>query len=171
MKDNSGSLQLEKASFPKGETFQSTHPKYEGLAFTIGNRVDNSFECEHVWMKADKTYLCSKLKELGHEWVLLMHHRLIPRNNMIELKYLQNSVKLADMNVTHAICYDEESSSSLAFYFQLGDPLNSSNQTMKPPKAMDLCAGGGGMSVGMRNAGFNVKYKVRLKFLCAMLSS
>lgn len=154
-------------TFTKGNTLQCTDSKYEGFAFTIGERVDKKYvSYTDVWMKADKTYLGSMLTNLGYEWVRLKKHKMIPINGMIELEYLYNCVHLKEMDPEGALCYEEyeeKSATSLfAFEFGLGEPLNTNEQTLKkPPKVLDLFAGGGGMSVGMRNVGFNVKYKVR----------
>jgi DNA (cytosine-5)-methyltransferase 1 len=161
--EKSGRVKRQKFTFTKGNTLQSTDPKYKGFAFTIGERVDQSVSCAHVWMKADKTYLGSMLTDLGFEWVLLKKHKMLPINGMIELKYLYNCVHLNEMDPEGVLCYEEDSATSFAFEFGLGESLNANDQTLKkPPKVLDLFAGGGGMSVGMRNAGFNVKYKVRL---------
>jgi 2-polyprenyl-3-methyl-5-hydroxy-6-metoxy-1,4-benzoquinol methylase len=63
------------------------------------------------------------------------------------------------MEISTAICYEEESASSFAYYSELGVYLNE-KQYQRPPVVLDLCAGGGGMSRGLADAGFNVKYKV-----------
>eukprot|EP00956_Cyclotella_meneghiniana_P040782 scaffold204826_cov38-Cyclotella_meneghiniana.AAC.1 len=56
---------------------------------------------------------------------------------------------------------DEENASSFAYYNQLGERVQMKTKTSKKaPIVLDLCAGGGGMSCGLRDAGFNVKYKV-----------
>lgn len=157
---NTGRLRCKKFTLTRGDTLQSTHPKYDGFAFTIGVTVEKSIECVHVWIIAEKTYLGFMLKELGYEWVLLKKHAMIPRKEMIELKYLCNSVKISSMKPEDSICYEEDSSSSFAYYFVLGDQLVTNRQMTKPPKVLDLCAGGGGISVGLQNVGFNVKYKV-----------
>jgi hypothetical protein len=168
-------VESQKFIFTKGHTLQSKSPEYEGFAFTIGEKVDKKYvSYTDVWMKADKTYLGSMLTNLGYEWVRLKKHKMIPINGMIELEYLYNCVHLQEMDPEGALCYEEyeeKSATSLfAFEFGLGEPLNTNEQTLKkPPKVLDLFAGGGGMSVGMRNVGFNVKYKVRLLDLPATI--
>jgi hypothetical protein len=160
----SGRIVIEKSTLTKGDTIQSTHQKYDGLAFTIGERVGNSVKC-HVWMKAEKTYLGDML---GYEWVLLKKHSLLPRNGMIDLKYLWNGVKLDDMESSTARCYEEDSASLPAYYFELGECLNEPPQ--RQPVALDLFAGGGGMSRGLADAGFNVKYKVCCQYLADVIN-
>jgi hypothetical protein len=90
--NRSGRIITEKSTFTKGDTIQSAHKKYDGLAFTIGERVGNSVKC-HVWMKAEKTYLGDMLTVLGYEWVLLKKHGLLPSHGIIDLKYLWSGVK------------------------------------------------------------------------------
>ena len=166
---STGQTYPEKFTFNPGDTIQCTQGKYEGLAFTIGKRVDKvSAECLHVWMKAERTYLGDRMKDLGYEWVLLKKHwkhSQICIGKVIDLKYLWHGKKLEDMDASTTLCYEEENpKSAFAYYFELGEQLNNavrpSSSTQKQPVVLDLCAGGGGMSVGLKNAGFNVKYKV-----------
>ena len=164
MKDaKRGTTRRVKFPFSSGDTFQCRRPEYEGFAFTLGKPDGNFVTCQNVWMKTKKSYLGSMLSDQGHEWVLVKKHPKIPSNGKIHFDYLWKGIKLPDMNlsINNALCYEEENASSFAYYRQLGGRVHMKKETSKKaPIVLDLCAGGGGMSCGLRDAGFNVKYKV-----------
>ena len=151
----------EKQAFRYGVTLQSTDPKYNGFAFTVGRKKGSLIEFTHVWLMAEKTYLGDKLRDLGIEWVRVKQHKLIPRSSMIKLVYLKNCIKLPDLDAATALCYEEDGSSQAlcAYYYEQGIETNKV-QYSNAPRVLDLCAGGGGMSEGLENAGFKVIYKV-----------
>lgn len=160
----SGMAKRVKFRFSSGDTFQCIHPKYEGFAFTLSERVGDFAICQHVWMKAEKTYLGAMLLDQGHKWVLVKEHPKIPSYaGKLGFKYLWNGIKLPKMNQLNgtALCYEETNASSFAYDRQLGKHVQTKmNTSKKAPVVLDLFAGGGGMSCGLRDSGFNVKYEV-----------
>ncbi|KAL3778165.1 hypothetical protein ACHAW5_008967 [Stephanodiscus triporus] len=64
------------------------------------------------------------------------------------------------------IYYTESGPSSLPAYFEkYGGPTIPQKNTGRPI-ALDIFAGGGGMSIGLERAGWNVKYKVDMNAAC-----
>ena len=162
-----GSLN-ERITYSKGEVWESDDKRYEGCAFTLGyfNVSNNEHEAEiqEMWMKLDHTVIGPKqaasVKEnLGCDWVLLENHEKMPMNGQIKVKSLRN--KLATDVRRPTIYYTEDGPSSFLYFKKYGNQKTPKQNTDRPI-ALDIVAGGGGMSVGLKRAGWNVKYKVEM---------
>ena len=162
----------EKIVYSKGDVWQSTDPKYDCFAFTLGNIHVVKFEYEadivRAWLNLDKTYIgseeaaCVKEKRANSAWVFVEKHELLPGNGRVQLKTLCNKLGADELP---ALYYKEETSSNsnsptTFTYYSKYDGNFVPPQSQDRPIALDLFAGGGGMSIGLKNAGWNVKYKV-----------
>ena len=162
-----GSLN-EMITYSKGEVWESYDKMYEGCAFTLGDirayNLEYEAEIQEMWMKLDHTFIgpkqASSVKEnIGCEWVLLERHEKMPNSGRIKVNTLRNKLA-ADVRkpTTH---YTEDGLSSFSYFKKFEDQKTSTQNTDRPI-ALDLFAGGGGMSIGLKSAGWNVKYKVEM---------
>lgn len=166
-----------KIMFKRGDIWTSSDSEYDGFAFTIGqidfdsNELLHVTDCVHVWMKLEKTGIGADeaarlIREGNHsEWVLVTKHKLIPPGRKIFLEKLRDRFEKEEdtpyemKNPMTAVLYEESDSSTFAYYIENGEQLSVPSQKQRPI-VLDLFAGGGGMSIGLERAGFNVKYKV-----------
>lgn len=152
-----GSLN-EMITYSKGEVWESDDKMYEGCAFTLGDirayNLEYEAEIQEMWMKLDHTFIGPKQASSVKENIGKM-----PNNGRIKVNTLRNKLA-ADVRkpTTH---YTEDGLSSFSYFKKFGDQKTSTQNTDRPI-ALDLFAGGGGMSIGLKSAGWNVKYKVEM---------
>ncbi|KAL9181841.1 hypothetical protein ACHAXT_012184 [Thalassiosira profunda] len=159
--------------YTKGEVWVSSDPKYSGFAFGLGKIVTANMEHEadvaQLFLKLDKTYIGPKeaarvTKQSPHcEWVIVEAHELTPKSGRVQLKSLRE--KLEAERAPNTTLYYKEEAPTYAYYTKGSSPFNLPAGE-KRPIALDLFAGGGGMSLGLKKAGFNVKYKVDANEAC-----
>ena len=138
-----------------------------GCAFALGRiHVANTYheaEVSRMWLRLEDTYIGTKQaarvreKRPRCEWVVVEGHELVPRDGRVRLKSLRE--KLAAEELPRAELRYEEDAPACSYFLERGGrptPPRDRDQ----PVALDLFAGGGGTSVGLKRAGWNVKYKV-----------
>ena len=172
--DADGSLHLNGRMYKRGETFLSSNKKYDGMAFTIGSyRADGVLggkfiaECTAIWMRVEKTFIAAK--QIKQKWVLLKKHdkKLPPPDNdgkiTIPATELSRQLRKGDDNAPNfekSLCYEEVDKHTCSYYYERGAKVLWKPKKVSSPIAMDLFAGAGGASLGMQQAGWNVKYKL-----------
>lgn len=181
-KNDDGSVYIEgtvgKAGrlFKPGETFLSKIKAYDGMAFTLGTIDDGvggkfKAECTAIWMRAEKTFIYKAAAEINRKWVLVKKHRNLPQiasdgKITIALAELSCQLRTGDVDAPNfeklPLCYEEVDNYTCSYYYERGEQVlwKPQNIDAKAPIAMDLFAGAGGASLGMQQAGWNVKYKL-----------
>lgn len=173
--------------FKPGETFLSKNKAYDGMAFTLGtiDGVGGKFkaECTAIWMRAEKTFIYKAAAEIKQKWVLVKKHRNLPQlasdgKITITLGELSRQLRTGDVDAPNfeklPLCYEEEDNYTCSYYYERGEQVlwKPPKKDFKPPIAMDLFAGAGGASLGLQQAGWNVKYKLEWnKKACMTLRS
>ena len=195
IKNPDGSVYIEGAVgkvgrlFKPGETFLSSNKSYDGMAFTLGN-IDGvggkwKAECNAIWMRTEKTFIYNAADQINRKWVLVKKHRNLPQpasdgKITITLAELSRQLRPGDGDAPNyekpPLCYEEEDNYTCSYYYERGEQVLWQPQNMdskaKAPLAMDLFAGAGGASIGMQQAGWNVKYKLEWnKKACMTLRS
>jgi DNA (cytosine-5)-methyltransferase 1 len=160
--------------FRKGDVWYSGRPEFDGWAFLI-DQID--FEnCAlvvkvHAFLKLEKTFIGQlEAAKLEHtDWVLVKKHRNLPTDGRIKLKDLSTRMTQdipfhMHLNNRHLALRYEEDGDIVAYYVKKGKQLSSSPNNQLQPRICDCFAGGGGMSVGIRECGFfsEKSYKVDL---------
>ena len=155
----------------RGEVWESAD--YEGCAVTLGDirayNLEYEAEIKEMWMKLEYTFIGSNqaatIKEkLGGDWVLLEKHELMSNNGRIKVNTLRN--KLADARKPTTYYIEDGSSVSYSHFGKHGNQKILQQHTTDRPIALDIFAGGGGMSIGLERAGWNVKYKIEMNAAC-----
>eukprot|EP00985_Skeletonema_marinoi_P020710 scaffold12372_cov105-Skeletonema_marinoi.AAC.2 len=160
--------------FMPNETFLSSNKAYDGMAFTLGNidGVDGIWkaECTAIWMRAEKTFIYKAAAQIQQKWVLVKKHRNLPQPDYdgkitIPLAELSRQLKTGDDDTPNTekipLCYEEVDNYTCSYYYERGKQVRWAPKiNSKAPLAMDLFAGAGGASLGMQQAGWNVKYKI-----------
>ncbi len=179
VKDDDGSVYLGGQRgdrlFKPGETFLSSKKEYDGMAFTLSNMdcFDGDMiwkaECTAVWMRVEKTFISDAAADtLEQEWVLLKKHKDLPQWPVIiplaelsarlpwKLEDSPNNMK------SPPLCYKMEDDKTCSYYYERGNEVKWAPKKTSEggPLAMDLFAGGGGASLGLQKAGWNVNYKL-----------
>ena len=161
--------------FKKGDVWYSDRPEFDGWAFLI-EHIDFQNKAHvikaHAFLRLEKTFIgqqeAVKLEHTG--WVLVKKHDDLPANGYIKLKDL--SVRMSHdipfhmhLENRHLALRYEEVGDIVSYYNKKGKPLSTSpNNQLQQPRVCDCFAGGGGMSAGIREAGFfsEKSYKVDL---------
>ena len=156
------------ATYSRGDVWLSSDPEFAGCAFTLDNiHVVNTYnvaDISQMWMRLDQTFIgpeeAAKIiaKRPECEWVMVDEHPLIPKDNQIQLKKLSH--KMSDDEMPKSpLCYIENHPTFQWFikddHKQFTPPPNDNK-----PIGLELFAGCGGMSVGLKQAGWDVKFKV-----------
>mmetsp|Transcript_18984 Transcript_18984/g.38244 ORF Transcript_18984/g.38244 Transcript_18984/m.38244 type:complete len:864 (+) Transcript_18984:22-2613(+) len=159
--------------FKKGDVWYSDRPEFDGWAFLI-EHIDFQNKAHvikaHAFLRLEKTFIgqqeAVKLEHTG--WVLVKKHDDLPANGCIKLKDL--SVRMSQdipfhmhLDNRHLALRYEEVGDIVSYYNKKGKPLSTSpNNQLQQPRVCDCFAGGGGMSAGIREAGFfsEKSYKV-----------
>lgn len=157
------------------------------MAFTLGN-IDGvggkwKAECTAIWMRAEKTFIYKAADQIKRKWVLVKKHRTLPQpasdgKITITLAELSHQLRAGDVDAPNfekpPLCYEEEDNYTCSYYYERGEQVlwKPQDPVSKAPIAMDLFAGAGGASLGMQQAGWNVKYKLEWnKKACMTLRS
>ena len=169
-----GFVGKESRLFIPGETFLSSNKAYDGMAFTLGN-IDGvggkwKAECTAVWMRVEKTFIYKAAAQIEQKWVLVKKHRNLPQPDKdgkitILVTELSRQLRKGDDDaptIEKPLCYEEVDNYTCSYYYERGKKVLWAPQKggSKAPLAMDLFAGAGGASLGMQQAGWNVKYKL-----------
>jgi hypothetical protein len=181
-----GSVGKDDRWFKPGETFLSSNKDYDGMAFTLGN-IDGvgriwKAECTAIWLRIEKTFIYKAASQIQQQWVLVKKHRNLPQpdNNgkiTILLSELSRQLRIGDVDAPNRekppLCYEEEDNYTCSYYYERGQFRWAPKTKSKAgPLAMDFFAGAGGASLGLKNAGWNVKYKLEWnKKACITLRS
>jgi len=167
-------------TYSKGDVWTSDDPRYSGFAFALGHitveKMEHVAEISTLWLKLENTFIGPEQAALveGCDWVILEEHALMPQDRRIQLKLLCNKLAGEEIPKT-ALHYREEApkmmkhrlpSAPTYSYFFTVESQFSPPPTQNSPVALDLFAGGGGMSRGLQQAGWNVKYKVDKDAAC-----
>ena len=181
VKEDDGSVYLKGQRgdrlFKPGETFLSSKKEYDGMAFTLGNMdcFDGDMiwkaECTAVWMRVEKTFISDAAAGIVEQkWVLLKKHKDLPQWQVI-IPLAELSTRLPwkpeddnapnNMKSPH-LCYKMEDDKTCSYYYERGKEVKWAPKKTSEggPLATDLFAGGGGASLGLQNAGWNVHYKL-----------
>ncbi len=156
--------------FLKGDVWLSHRPEYDGWAFLIEHiDLQNAVHLVkvHAFMKLEKTFIgqveAEKLEYTG--WVHVKKHDSLPADGYIKLKDLSERMEKdipfhMHLDNRHLSLRYEEVGDMVSYYVKKGKQLSSSSQ--QQPRVCDCFAGGGGMSAGIRKAGFfsDKSYKV-----------
>ena len=132
--------------------------------------MEHVCDIAHLWLRLDKTYIGADqaahvIEKLpGCDWVRVESHKLMPSDGRIQLKSLQSKLDANEIPQKSALLYKDESP-TFAYYHTYAGHFTPP-QSRGKPIALDLFAGGGGMSVGLKRAGWNVKYKVDMDSAC-----
>lgn len=159
--------------FLKGDVWLSHRPEFDGWAFLIEHiDLQNAVHVvkAHAFMKLEKTFIgqeeAEKLDYTG--WVHVKKHGSLPTDAYIKLKDLSERMEKdipfhMHLDNRHLSLRYEEDGDIVSYYVKKGKQLSSSlNNQHQQPRVCDCFAGGGGMSVGIREAGFfsDTSYKV-----------
>eukprot|EP00574_Skeletonema_japonicum_P006985 CAMPEP_0201723676 /NCGR_PEP_ID=MMETSP0593-20130828/7639_1 /ASSEMBLY_ACC=CAM_ASM_000672 /TAXON_ID=267983 /ORGANISM="Skeletonema japonicum, Strain CCMP2506" /LENGTH=815 /DNA_ID=CAMNT_0048214807 /DNA_START=30 /DNA_END=2477 /DNA_ORIENTATION=- len=159
--------------FLKGDVWLSHRPEFDGWAFLIEHiDLQNAVHVvkAHAFMKLEKTFIgqeeAEKLEYTG--WVHVKKHDSLPTDGYIKLKDLSERMEKdipfhMHLNNRHLSLRYEEDGDIVSYYVKKGKQLSTSlNNQHQQPGVCDCFAGGGGMSVGIREAGFfsDKSYKV-----------
>lgn len=165
-----------------GDVWLAREKKYreKTFAFTLGKiSIENQnyvAEIAAAWMKLEMAFLGSDeaanvKKCTGKDCVLVKKHELLPEDNKIQLnKQLLERLHHNLPDEAGCLCYEMDGKINHSFYYETKEPTQISNLNTRP-SAIDLFAGGGGTSIGLKKTGFDVKYKVEMnKTACDTLN-
>jgi DNA (cytosine-5)-methyltransferase 1 len=166
--------------FKKNETFQTRLPGREGVYYTIvGFRMKNcikeavivtSTNPDGVCIDLKNTFIGKEIEELyksptyADKAICANPSRFLKSDDSIPLKFLTTKCDIPEPLQPSLIwdcdCEMKQSSNfNIAYIAKLQSPLPFRVPPHKPV-VLDLFAGCGGMSLGFKNAGFDVKYLV-----------
>ena len=164
----------------KGDIWQSDD--HDGVLFMIGEIYVNSNKCyeaeiSRAWLRLEKTYIGPELAAtviaarpdcefviVEQRPLVIDQHELIPQDGRIQLNTLCN--KLSEDEKPQTTLFYNHDWPNIAYYTKYDDVSKftllqpNDDQHSKKPIALDLFAGCGGMSSGLRQAGWNVKHKL-----------
>jgi len=147
----------------------------QGVAYMLGS-IDTEgtvykAEIAKMYIRLEKTYIGAEQaanvveKNPNLAWVMVEEHPLIPNDRKIQLKSLCKKMNENEKPTT--TLYYKEDSPTYAYYNkydnnQFTPPL----QNCEKPAVLDLFAGCGGMSTGLHNSGWTVKYELEKNQSC-----
>jgi len=167
--------------YSRGDMWLSADPKYNGVAFTLGyihvEKMEHEAEISQMWLKLEKTFIgqsqaafVSEKRPNGEahtfacDWLIVENHELMPKDKRIQLKSLRDKLSADDFPKT--TLYYTQNAPNYYSYFYKCDNQFVPPQNEDRPIALDVFAGGGGMSIGLKKAGWNIKYKVDKDTAC-----
>lgn len=156
--------------FKKGDVWYSDRPGFDGWAFAIDQIHVANVVKVHAFQKLEKTFIGLEAEKLELiDWVLVKKHNNLPKDGHIKLKDLSTRMTQdipfhMHLSNRHLALRYEEDDDYVAYYFKKGKQLSSTPNNQLLPRVCDCFAGGGGMSVGIRESGIvsEPSYKVDL---------
>lgn len=136
---------------PRGEKYSQS--RLDFIAFTLGKIwIENQFyvaEIAAAWMKLEKAFLGPeeadyvKQECTGSDWVLVRKHELLPQDGKIKLNELSERLLHNLPNMANTLCYEMDSRTDHAFYYECKVPAQIPNQNDKPSAIDFFCWGWG----------------------------
>ena len=164
---------LKDQTYSTGDIWYSESDK--GVAYMLGtiNTEGTVYKAEiaKMYIRLEKTYIGAEQaasvveKNPDLQWVMVEEHPLMPEDRKVQLKSLSN--KMSDEEKPTTTLYYKEDSPTYAYYNKYDEnQFTPPSQNNEKPAVLDLFAGCGGMSTGLHNSGWTVKYELEKNQSC-----